>query len=336
VAPAQRPFLKWAGNKHQIAAYLQAAVQEVCLARGVPLRRYVEPFIGSAAAFLSLPIGFERYVLADFNTDLVHLYSALLEHGETFIRLCEAEFQTGNHAEGYYARRDEFNACTDPVRRATLFVYLNRHGFNGLCRYNARGGFNVPFGRYKAPYFPRKEMEAFRAACAGRDVEFRCGSFEDTLGAAESAVGAGDLVYCDPPYAPLDQASNFTGYAQGGFGLDLQLSLARHAERLAQAGAWVIVSNHDTALTRALYDGSAQSDDVRRAHAPLLNGWLPTHGRILGSFDVQRFISANGSRNKAPELLAIFGPDVAASEVAGARFRHWLNPTEGASSAQGR
>ena len=59
----------------------------------------------------------------------------------------------------YYSIRDEFNNIQDPYRRAVLFLYLNRHGYNGLCRYNKSGGYNVPFGRYVKPYFPELEIQ---------------------------------------------------------------------------------------------------------------------------------------------------------------------------------
>lgn len=95
----------------------------------------------------------------------------------------------------------------------------------------------------------------------------------------------GSVVYCDPPYAPLSNTANFTSYAGNGFTLDDQAALADMAERTAtERGIPVLISNHDTTLTRRLY-----------------------HGADLSVVKVKRTISRNGSgRNKVDELLALF------------------------------
>ena len=69
-----------------------------------------------------------------------------------------------NHADRYYASRARFTQVGDPWERARLRLYLNRHGYNGLCHYNAAGLFNVPFGRYPRPYFPETDLAGFIAA----------------------------------------------------------------------------------------------------------------------------------------------------------------------------
>ena len=131
-----RPFLKWAGNKYRIVERVKA-----CLPTG---KRLIEPFVGSGAVFLNT--GYPRYLLADSNKDLIDLYQHLKKDGPTFIEECRRLFRRANNtAEAYYRLRAEFNACTDTRRRAVLFVYLNRHGYNGLCRYNASG--RTPFPR---------------------------------------------------------------------------------------------------------------------------------------------------------------------------------------------
>lgn len=102
----------------------------------------------------------------------------------------------------------------DPLRRAVLFLYLNRHGYNGLCRYNLRGEFNVPFGRYKKPYFP--EAELYHFAEKAQNAEFYCESYEECMQRADSRT----VVYCDPPYAPLTATANFTAYHTNSFNLN--------------------------------------------------------------------------------------------------------------------
>ncbi|MGE0081025.1 MAG: Dam family site-specific DNA-(adenine-N6)-methyltransferase [Thiohalomonadaceae bacterium] len=266
-----RPFLKWAGSKYRLLERIRAR-----LPAG---RRLVEPFVGSGAVFLNTD--YPRYLLTDSNKDLIDLYLLLQAEGADFIADCRTLFTPANNREDrYYRLRAEFNRTTDVRRRAVLFVYLNRHGYNGLCRYNAKGGFNVPFGRYKRPYFPEAEMLAFHHKA--RRAVFRHADFEQAL----KATRAGDVVYCDPPYVALSPSANFTHYSAGGFSDAQQITLADAAKRLAGKGIPVLISNHNTAFTQDVYASA-----------------LTEH------FHVQRHISCNGrSRGKAGELLALFTP----------------------------
>lgn len=264
-----RPFLKWAGGKYRV------------LDRILPLlpvgKRLVEPFAGSAA--VSLNAGFPKALVADFNADLINLYRSIQSDTDRFLSEAGALFGGPyNNRECFESLRAEFNECQDPFRRSVIFVYLNRHGFNGLCRYNAKGRFNVPFGKYHNPGFPRPEIEAF-AEAAGR-MEFIHQGFVAAMDAAE----VGDVIYCDPPYVPLSVTSNFTSYSSGAFGFSEQKTLAEKARECAARGIPVVISNHNTAESRALY-----------------------HGAEIHTFEVQRFISSKAStRGNAPELLAIF------------------------------
>ena len=97
-------------------------------------------------------------ITADINGDLINLYNIVKTRTASFIEDARQLFSASNAAETYYAQRTAFNASTDTYQRAVLFLYLNRHGYNGLCRYNLRGEFNVPFGRYRKPYFPEAEL----------------------------------------------------------------------------------------------------------------------------------------------------------------------------------
>ena len=268
-----RPFLKWAGAKTKLIGAIRDAAPP-------KPRRLIEPFVGSGAVVLNL--GCATNVLADSNPDLIDVYLELQGDGEAFIVDCEALFiPENNRASAYYTLRAEFNATTDRRRKARLFVYLNRHGYNGLCRYNASGGFNVPFGRYVRPRLPRAAMEAFHALL--QNCTLRCADFRAVLAEA----GEGDFVYCDPPYVPASATANFTDYARGGFGAQDQADLAEHCRRAAQRGACVMVSNHDTAETRELYRGA---DEIRE-------------------LSVRRRISCNAAkRTNAHELIVVFRP----------------------------
>lgn len=266
----QRPFLKWAGNKFRILEHILPM-----LPGG---ERLIEPFAGSAALFLNSD--YECYVLSDCNADLISLYNLLKQEGPAFIDYCSRYFVPRNNQEKrYYRLREQFNECDEPRLRAALFVYLNRHGYNGLCRYNAGGGFNVPFGRYKRPYFPAREMLAFHQKAQRATFSVR------DFGQAMQQAQPGDVIYCDPPYVPLSTSANFTTYSAGGFSLDDQQTLAELAQACAQRGIPVLISNHNTAYTRKIYQPATRRKP----------------------FQVQRYISCNGEkRNSAGEVLALF------------------------------
>lgn len=267
-----RPFLKWAGNKYRLVERIIVALPEG--------QRLVEPFVGSAALFLNT--NYKRYLLCDANADLITLYQILKDEGEAFIEYCQPLFgEANNSAERYYALRDEFNGCRDPRRRSALFIYLNRYGYNGLCRYNAKGGFNVPFGSYKRPYFPADEMRAFHHKA--KHAVFRHQDFATTLAKAKE----GDVIYCDPPYVPLSDSANFTAYSAGGFSMEQQHELATLARAAAQRAVPVLISNHDTRFIAKIYRGAK-----------------------ISRFQVQRSISCNGKqRQSAGEVLALFSAE---------------------------
>lgn len=179
-----KPFLKWAGNKYKIVDKIKALLP--------PGERLVEPFVGSGALFLNSD--YPCYLLTDANADLITLYQHLQTEGEAFINYCRPLFSPENNDKArYYALRDEFNRTTNSRRKSAIFLYMNKHGYNGLCRYNMQGGFNVPFGRYKRPYFPEAEMRHF--ALQAQHATFQQANFATTMANCQP----GDVIYCDPP-----------------------------------------------------------------------------------------------------------------------------------------
>ncbi|ECQ2981318.1 Dam family site-specific DNA-(adenine-N6)-methyltransferase, partial [Salmonella enterica] len=192
----QRPFLKWAGGKYSLLPELE---------RLIPAgKRLIEPFVGGGSVFLNSD-KHERFLLADINADLINLYQMLAIVPDSVIAEAMKAFRHLNDAENYTAIREAFNAWQlNATERAAAFLYLNRHCFNGLMRYNLDGFFNVGWGKYKSPYFPEEEIRAFRQkshACV-----FMTAGFERTLRLA----GDGDVVYCDPPYEPMPGTAGFT------------------------------------------------------------------------------------------------------------------------------
>ncbi|MBN6074920.1 Dam family site-specific DNA-(adenine-N6)-methyltransferase [Aggregatibacter actinomycetemcomitans] len=267
-----RPFLKWAGGKYRLTDEIN---------RLLPKRKQclVEPFVGAGAVFLNS--NFKRYILADINPDLINLFNIVKLDVERYIQACKPIFfhPEANTEIYYYSKRKEFNQSTDVFQRAILFLYLNRFGFNGLCRYNSKNEFNVPFGDYKTHYFPEEELRFF--AAKAQSAVFICADFQQTFKMADE----NSVIYCDPPYAPLSQDSNFTNYAGNEFSIAHQRDLANLAKHtMEQRNIQVLISNHDTPFTREIYQGAK----IRR-------------------LKVQRFISqAPHKRIKVRELIAMF------------------------------
>ena len=268
-----RAFLKWAGGKYPLLDDIKRHLpQGECL---------IEPFVGAGSVFLNTD--FSRYILADINSDLISLYNIVKTRTDEYVQASRELFMPEtNQAEVYYRFREEFNASEDPFRRAVLFLYLNRFGYNGLCRYNLRGEFNVPFGRYKKPYFP--EAELYHFAEKAQNAEFHCLSYEECMNRADS----NSVVYCDTPCAPLSATANFTAYHTNSFSPKEQAHLAEMAEKLVSKQIPVLISNHDTPDTREWYRAAK-------------------HFQVK----VRRSISSNGgTRKKVNELLALYKPGV--------------------------
>ncbi len=272
-----RPFLKWAGGKTRVVPHLRRALDPL------DAERLVEPFVGSGAVFLNLP-RFRKLLLADANGDLIDLYRAVAYDWDAFMAEVRPLFVPQNNARAaYLALREEFNASpAGSIARAARFVYLNRHGFNGLCRYNARGGFNVPFGRYAKPALPEAALQAFHARIqTAESVRIEHADFRDVFA---SMLEEGDVVYADPPYVPLSATASFTAYAARAFGDAQQRALVEASRAAASRGVAVVISNHDVARVRELYAGAE-----------------------LASFPVARTIScAGGSRAPVKEVTAVF------------------------------
>lgn len=267
-----KPFLKWAGNKYRIIDKLKEVLP--------PGSRLVEPFCGSGSVFLNTE--YDSYLVCDINLDLINLFSILKEEGQDFIQYAKSYFKSEfNNVDAFLELRHTFNSTLDPRKKSALFIYLNKHCFNGLCRYNTSGKFNVPFGRYKSPYFP--EMELYYFHIKSKRAKFVCSDFSSTF----RDLDQGDVVYCDPPYSTLEDnyGVGFTAYSPVPFSLDFDhKNLVCLAKMAARQKIPVIISNHDTTKTRELYEGAT-----------------------IHTFEVQRSISCKGSsRKKVPELLAFY------------------------------
>ncbi|WP_410758548.1 DNA adenine methylase [Citrobacter youngae] len=258
-----RSPIKWAGGKTRVMPQLLEHLPKAdCL---------IEPFVGSGTVFMNTE--YRRYILCDSNRALINFFRVVTMDTERLINITRSMFHGDNTEDRYYARRTLFNSMqwSDTSRPdqallyAALFLYLNRHGFNGLYRTNLRGEFNVPFGKYVAPYFPEKEVRLFAEKASNTKAIFMHSDFRhsipDVMQLAYDAV-----IYCDPPYIPVSDTSNFTAYGK-------QFTLDDHRDLVAtlidanrQHGTRSIISNSDTLETREIYSAfKLHSLSVRRS-----------------------------------------------------------------------
>lgn len=264
-------YLQWSGGKGKALKHLLPIINQF------KFSIFSEPFVG--AVNVSLNVDAEKYIWNDLNKDLVTSHKQVILDTQGYIELCEELF--ADSFDKYYVYRKVFNERflnTTPTFHAALFQYLNKHGFNGLCRYNKSGGYNVPIGTVtkKPKIVPEKQIkyfaERFKSALEGiynEDfVNFirKMNYYEDVL------------IYCDPPYVPAG-TSTFN-YTASGFDINSQISLVYEAKKSPHN---VLISNHWNEVTQELYKDADQ----------------------VWTFPVQRTISRNGQNRVPVEECAV-------------------------------
>lgn len=266
------PALKWAGGKRWLLPNFTQ------IWKPYSNRRLVEPFAGGLAIALGLQP--DRALLNDANPHLINFWTQLQKG-------LLVEIDMRNDKELYYRHRDRFNeliaqANSRSREAAELFYYLNRTGYNGLCRFNSSGFFNVPFGRYSKITYT-SDFRAYIEVL--KDWEFMAGDFE------RLEIDPDDFIYADPPYD-----TPFTTYSAGGFDWKDQVRLANW---LALHPGPVVVSNQATERILELYKGL--DFDIQIVDAP-------------------RMISCTGDRTKAQEMLATRGVECRRETLLQAQF----------------
>jgi DNA adenine methylase len=256
VVDLPRPPLKWAGGKRWQVPHLLPYWQ------GAAERRLVEPFAGGLAVALNLRP--KRALLNDVNPHLINFYRQLKAG-----LVVEEKFE--NKERVFYRNRARFNKLlkigkSNTSEAAWLFYYLNRTGYNGLCRFNSSGVFNVPFGRYVTIGY-KYDFTEYKPVFANWEFE--------NLSFRELKLESEDFVYADPPYDV-----EFTAYSKGGFDWEDQKAAAAW---LAQHPGPVVLSNQATSKIMDLYHGL---------------------GFLTRTFQAPRRISCTGDRSPALEVLA--------------------------------
>ncbi|MEI6019287.1 Dam family site-specific DNA-(adenine-N6)-methyltransferase [Klebsiella quasipneumoniae subsp. quasipneumoniae] len=297
--------IKWAGGKTRAMPQLLKHLPKAdCL---------IEPFVGSGTVFMNTE--YRRYALCDSNRALINFFRVLTSDTERLLDTARGMFLGGNNEEQYYKRRALFNSmqwsdtgkADAALLYATLFLYLNRHCFNGIYRVNQLGEHNVPFGKYAAPYFPADEMRSFAEKANDTKAIFMHSDFRLSI---RAVVYASDdaVIYCDPPYIPASKTANFTAYGKP-FTLDDHRSLVTNllnANR--QFGTRAVISNSDTPETREIYSAfNLHAFSVRRSVSAKSRDMA---GEVIGVLHVCNYCGRAGG-GCCPECEVFYGLDSA-------------------------
>ena len=246
------PFVKWAGGKRQLIPQIRERMPE-------QFNNYYEPFVGGGAViFELLP---ENAVINDFNRALINAYQIICEDPQAFLleinRLDTEMWEDGKAY--YYSLREHYNdklmKGEFDVELAALFVFINKHCFNGLYRVNGKGLFNVPYNNSRRSSVDEKSIVEISEFL--KDVTIISGDFE----AACEGAGAGDFVFIDSPYAPLNPTS-FESYTKEGFDIESHRRLANLFDELTARGCYCMLTNHNTELINELYGNKGYTIDV--------------------------------------------------------------------------
>lgn len=242
--PLVKPFIKWAGGKRQLLPEISKYVP-------TNFESYYEPFVGGGAVFLNKQ--FKNVIINDFNGELINTYSVVKNSVEPLIEKLKIHAEQ-NDSDYYYEirawDRDGTLETKSDVEKAARFIYLNKTGFNGLFRVNSQGQINVPYGKYKNPAIVNEfVLRAVSNYLSENDVQILNADYADAL----KNVKKNDFVYLDPPYASLDDQTNFVGYTMNGFGGSEQERLFEVFKELDEKGAYVMMSNASTTLIHELF-----------------------------------------------------------------------------------
>lgn len=266
------PFVKWAGGKRQLIDRISERMPQ-------EFNDYYEPFIGGGAVLFELQP--ENAVINDINASLINTYRVVANKPKEFID-CVQKFDEAMGEDGktyYYCLRERYNNKLlneeFDIELAALFVFINKHCFNGLYRVNGKGAFNVPYNNSKKKSIDVQSIMAVSEYL--KKVTVMLGDFEVACQNAKQ----GDFVFLDSPYAPLNPTS-FEAYTKEGFALESHERLAKLFDELTQRGCYCMLTNHNTELINRLYGNKGYRIDV---------------------VDVKRMINSDASKRTGEEVI---------------------------------
>ena len=266
------PFVKWAGGKRQLFDRISERMPQ-------NYNNYFEPFIGGGAVLFELQP--DKAIINDINPALINTYRIIASNPNEFIEYVKKlDYQMG--ADGktyYYSLREHYNDKLMKeefdVELAALFVFINKHCFNGLYRVNGKGLFNVPYNNSMKESIDEESILVVSEYL--KKVNIMLGDFEIACSGAKK----GDFIFLDSPYAPLNPTS-FESYTKEGFDVESHKRLARLFDKLTEKGCYCMLTNHNTDFIKKLYGGKGYRMDV---------------------VSVKRMINANASKRTGEEVI---------------------------------
>ena len=246
------PFVKWAGGKRQLISQIRERMPE-------KYNDYYEPFIGGGAVIFDLLPA--NALINDINKALINTYRTICNEPDAFLievnRLDNDMWEDGK--KYYYSIREHYNdklmRSEYDVELAALFVFINKHCFNGLYRVNGKGLFNVPYNNSRRVSVDEDVIIATSEYLRG--VTIIDGDFEQACKNAKK----GDFVFIDSPYAPLNPTS-FESYTKEGFDIESHKRLAKLYDELTVRGCYCMLTNHNTEFINELYGNKGYKIDV--------------------------------------------------------------------------
>ena len=246
------PFVKWAGGKRQLLPQIKERMPE-------KYNDYYEPFVGGGAVIFDLLPA--NALINDINKALINTYRTICNESDAFLkevnRLDNDMWEDGK--KYYYSIREHYNdklmRSEYDVELAALFVFINKHCFNGLYRVNGKGLFNVPYNNSRRVSVDENVIIATSEYLRG--VTIIDGDFEQACKNAKK----GDFVFIDSPYAPLNPTS-FESYTKEGFDIESHKRLAKLYDELTARGCYCMLTNHNTELINELYGNKDYKIDV--------------------------------------------------------------------------
>lgn len=246
------PFVKWAGGKRQLLSQIKERMPE-------KYNRYFEPFVGGGAVIFELLPA--NALINDINKALINAYKQICIAPQTFLKVVKKiDMEMWEDGKGYYySLREHYNdklmKAEYDVELAALFVFINKHCFNGLYRVNGKGLFNVPYNNSRRASVDENIIIEISEYLQG--VKIIDGDFEDAC----KDAGKGDFVFIDSPYAPLNPTS-FESYTKEGFDVESHERLAKLFDELTARGCYCMLTNHNTDLINELYGNKGYKIDV--------------------------------------------------------------------------
>lgn len=239
-----KPFLKWVGGKSQLINELDCNLPE-------SIEKYIEPFVGGGALLFHI---LDKYNVSeihinDINKELINVYKIIKNDVEKLIKELSKikkeyiELDEKLRKNYYLKKRQIYNDIEiegNEIEKASLFIFLNKTGFNGLYRVNQKGEFNVPAGKYKNPEIFNEE-NLILISKKLQKVQIHNKNYIDL----EKYIDDKTFIYFDPPYRPINKTSSFTSYTNLGFDDEEQIKLAKFIKKISKKGAKILLSNSD-------------------------------------------------------------------------------------------